>query len=260
MPEPPSSPTLASSQSVRACTPRHSPKREHGEIEEEETSAQRKKCRTTLAAEPPSALETNVTSTKAATPLAAISDRPSRTRKPPKAFWVADEGEKKSAKPTSPAKKATSRVFDPVFITSNSASRLGKADVFVSRRLAVKEVGLPGDANAFQHMLLEDHAWTSLTTSQQKTLLSMLPYSPENQKSLDRIAAGDANITRPQAFTLSNDCFRTDVAKFKEDLRNGHLAKSWQAAAEKAVAERANGTYDKWKAEEAEMWWGQKST
>lgn len=240
MPEPPSSPTLASSQSVRACTPRHSPKREHGEIEEEETSAQRKKCRTTLAAEPPSALETNVTSTKAATPLAAISDRPSRTRKPPKAFWVADEGEKKSAKPTSPAKKATSRVFDPVFITSNSASRLGKADVF--------------------HMLLEDHAWTSLTTSQQKTLLSMLPYSPENQKSLDRIAAGDANITRPQAFTLSNDCFRTDVAKFKEDLRNGHLAKSWQAAAEKAVAERANGTYDKWKAEEAEMWWGQKST
>lgn len=87
----------------------------------------------------------------------------------------------------------------------------------------------------------------------------MLPHSLANQKALDGIAAGETEIPRPEAFTMSNDCFRTDVAKFKEDLGNGHLAKTWQAAAEQAVVERANGEYDDWKAEEAEMWWGQKS-
>jgi hypothetical protein len=130
-------------------------------------------------------------------------------------------------------------VFDPTFITTNSTSRLGKADVY--------------------HMLLEQSAWSSLRKEQQTTLVSMLPQSCANTGLLAKIKNNETEGTRPQAFTMSNDCFRTDVAKFKEDLKNGHLAKTWQAAAEQAVIERAAGEYDVWKAQEAESWWGQKS-
>ncbi|KAH7392806.1 Asx homology domain-containing protein [Pyrenochaeta sp. MPI-SDFR-AT-0127] len=164
------------------------------------------------------------------------STRPSRSRKAPERFEVFDE------KPTPKvrlAKKGASKVFDPTFITTNSTSRLGKADVY--------------------HMLLEGPAWTSLNAEQQMSLISMLPADPSNQALLDRIRGGETEGTRPTAFTMSNDCFRTDVAKFKADLKNGHLAKTWQTAAEQAVIERAAGDYDEWKAEEAELWWGQKS-
>jgi hypothetical protein len=108
-------------------------------------------------------------------------------------------------------------------------------------------------------MLLESSAWTCLSAEQQSTLVSMLPQDTTNQALLAKIKAGETKDTRPSAFTLANDCFRTDVAKFQEDLKNGHLAKTWQAAAEQAVIERAAGEYDSWKAEEAESWWGQKS-
>ncbi|KAJ4362604.1 hypothetical protein N0V95_001409 [Ascochyta clinopodiicola] len=158
-----------------------------------------------------------------------------RNRNPPERFG--DPEEHPSAKAT-PLTKPTSKVFDPVYITTNSTSRLGKADM--------------------HRMLLSDAAWTSLSAEQQMTLVSMLPSTPEHQQLRSRIEAGETEGTRPWAFTLSNDCFRTDVAKFKEDLKNGHLAKTWQAAAEQAVMERAAGEYDAWKVEEAELWWGQK--
>ncbi|KZM28825.1 hypothetical protein ST47_g43 [Ascochyta rabiei] len=169
---------------------------------------------------------------KAEAPPARIS---TRNRNAPERFG--DLEEHPSAKAT-PLKKTTKRVFDPVYITTNSTSRLGKADM--------------------HRMLLSDAAWTSLSAEQQVTLVSMLPNTSEHQQLITRIEAGETEDTRPWAFTLSNDCFRTDVAKFKEDLKNGHLAKTWQAAAEQAVIERAAGEYDAWKAEEAELWWGQK--
>jgi hypothetical protein len=164
------------------------------------------------------------------------SSRPSRGRKAPERFE--DLTETKPLKQLS-AKKGGSRVFDPTFITTNSTSRLGKADVY--------------------HMLLETSAWSSLSKEQQLTLVTMLPQSCANNHLLAKINHGETEGTRPQAFTMSNDCFRTDVAKFKQDLQNGHLAKTWQAAAEQAVVKRAAGEYDAWKAEEAESWWGQKS-
>ena len=169
-------------------------------------------------------------------PTAPPERTSTRNRKAPERFESLEEQKPVRA---SPVKKSTSRVFDPVYITTNSTSRLGKADMY--------------------HMLLEDAAWTSLSSEQQVTLISMLPTTAENQQLLARTKAGETNDTRPQAFGKSNTCFRTDVAKFQEDLRNGHLAKTWQAAAEQAVIERAAGEYDAWKAEEAELWWGQKS-
>ncbi|EMD87281.1 hypothetical protein COCC4DRAFT_75778 [Bipolaris maydis ATCC 48331] len=161
--------------------------------------------------------------------------QPSRNRKAPERF---ENFEEKTAKAL-PSKKGTSKVFDSVFITTNSTSRLVKADIY--------------------HMLLEGSAWSCLSAEQQSTLIAMLPQDSTNQGLLTKINAGETEITRPSAFTLANDCFRTDVAKFQEDLKNGHLAKTWQTAAEQAVIERAAGEYDRWKAEEAESWWGQKS-
>jgi hypothetical protein len=181
---------------------------------------------------------------KAPRPPPPPSTRPSRNRKAPERF--ADIEETKGPEPLKqlPMKKGASKVFDPVYITTNSTSRLGKADVY--------------------HMLLEPAAWTSLSTEQQIKLVSMLPQTAANSELLTRIreASGksDSADTRPNAFTMSNDCFRTDVAKFKEDLKNGHLAKTWQASAEQAVIDRAAGVYDDWKAEETESWWGQKSS
>ncbi|KAI0575014.1 Asx-hm domain containing protein [Pyrenophora tritici-repentis] len=166
----------------------------------------------------------------------APSSRPSRTRKAPERL---EDVQEKAKLKSLPNKKGLSKVFDPVYVTTNSASRLVKADVY--------------------HMLLEGSAWTSLSAEQQSTLISMLPQDCANRALLVKIKAGETEGTRPAAFTLANNCFRTDVAKFREDLKNGHLAKTWQAAAEQAVIERAAGEYDAWKAEEAETWWGQKS-
>lgn len=171
-------------------------------------------------------------------PTKAPPERTSaRSRKAPERFE--DLQEQPPAR-SPPARKSTSRVFDPTYITTNSTSRLGRADIY--------------------HMLLEDEAWTSLSPSQQTTLISMLPDSTENQQLLARIGAGETGKdTRPQWLMASN-VFRDEVAKFKDDLTNGHLAKTWQAAAKQAVVERAAGEYDAWKAEEAEAWWGQKGT
>ncbi|KAB2099258.1 hypothetical protein AG0111_0g12508 [Alternaria gaisen] len=189
----------------------------------------------TSAPKKPAKLKNTPAQKPTAAPPLLPSSRPSRTRKAPERF---EDFEEKTTSKALPAKKGASKVFDPVYITTNSSSRLVKADVY--------------------HMLLESPAWNSLTPSQQSTLISMLPESSDNVNLLAKISAGETVDTRPAAFTLANNCFRTDVAKFQEDLKNGHLAKTWQAAAEQAVVERAAGEYDGWKAEEAEAWWGQK--
>jgi hypothetical protein len=173
-------------------------------------------------------------------PPLAPSTRPSRNRRAPERYENLENAKAPKTPQVSHVKKAASKVFDPVFITTASTSRLVKADVY--------------------HMLLEPAAWSSLSNHQQDTLVSMLPPSSRNKALLATIKGQKTEATRPQEFTMSNDCFRTDVAKFKQDLMNGHLAKTWQAAAEKAVIARAVGEYDAWKAEEAESWWGQKSS
>lgn len=161
--------------------------------------------------------------------------RPSRTRKAPERFEVTPP---KKAAPT-PARKPGGKVFNPIYITTNSTSRLGKADVY--------------------HMLLTDGAWTNLSKGQKQTLLSMLPSTPPIKRLQADIASGAADPkARPREFGPNFVHFRTDVAKFLEDLTNGHLAKGWQASAEQAVLERAAGRFDAWKAAEAEAWWGQK--
>ena len=64
-------------------------------------------------------------------PAATPSSRPSRNRKAPERF---EEFEEKSTPKAVPTKKGPSKVFDPVYITTNSSSRLVKADIYVSLR------------------------------------------------------------------------------------------------------------------------------
>lgn len=208
----------------------------------------------TSAPKKPAKLKNTPAQKPTAAPPLLPSSRPSRTRKAPERF---EDLEEKTTSKALPAKKGASKVFDPVYITTNSSSRLVKADVYVSLP-SICHLLTQYISDTSQHMLLESPAWNSLTASQQSTLISMLPESPDNVNLLAKISAGETADTRPAAFTLANNCFRTDVAKFQEDLKNGHLAKTWQAAAEQAVVERAAGEYDGWKAEEAEAWWGQK--
>lgn len=229
---PPQSPTPHAPGMVekRASTP---PVKRGREDDAQEDSPPSKKATTSKAkAKAKPAPETAAKSTprkpavkKATPPPRQPSSRPSRNRKAPERFE--DLQEVKTPKEL-PVKKSVGKVFDPVYITTNSGSRLGKADVY--------------------HMLLEESAWSSLSSEQQATLVSMLPPTPPNTSLLTAIKNGETDGRRPQAFDKSNDCFRTDVAKFQEDLRNGHLAKTWQAAAEQAVIERAEGKYDAWKA------------
>ena len=247
--------------------PKQSPKRareeEDGEEEEEAfgtpppkrpaRKAKRPASSKTATKKPAKLKNTPAQKPTAAPPLLP-SSRPSRTRKAPERF---EDLEEKTTSKALPAKKGASKVFDPVYITTNSSSRLVKADVYVSLP-SICHLLTQHISDTSQHMLLESPAWNSLTASQQSTLISMLPESPDNVNLLAKISAGETADTRPAAFTLANNCFRTDVAKFQEDLKNGHLAKTWQAAAEQAVVERAAGEYDGWKAEEAEAWWGQK--
>lgn len=212
-------PSPESSKSTASNT---SKKRSHAECDDEPSEMPKKKTKQRKQAKPT---------------IAPPSTRPSRNRKAPERFTDT----KYEAPPEKPAppRKPASKVFDPIYITTNANSRLGKADIY--------------------HMLLRDEPWTCLTVDQKQTLFSMLPRSSSNVRLLNEIQAGTAAETaRPREFGKNFNLFRTDVAKFIEDLRNGHLGKSWQAAAEQAVIQRAEGAFDAWKAEEAEAWWGQK--
>ena len=135
-------------------------------------------------------------------------------------------------------KTAGSKVFDPVYITTNANSRLKKTDVF--------------------HLLLEPRAWICLPPDQKLEILALLPKNIMNTKLAAELREGTAaDNARPREFDINFNLFRTDVAKFKEDLENGHLGKTWQASAEQAIVDRAAGKFDVWKERQSERWWGQ---
>jgi hypothetical protein len=107
-------------------------------------------------------------------------------------------------------------------------------------------------------MLLKANAWTCLTPDQKLKILALLSPDPINLKLANDLRAGiAAEDARPREVSLNFDLFRTDVAKFKEDLENGHLGKTWQTSAEQAMKDRSAGSFDDWKEREAELWWGQ---
>ncbi|KAF2443565.1 hypothetical protein P171DRAFT_389880 [Karstenula rhodostoma CBS 690.94] len=223
--------------SVVSNTSTESKKRAHAEVEDRPTTVapgKRVKKTTAHAGPKPAPKAVRKPAQKAALPTPRVGTRSSgRARKAPERF-------ENLASPPKPAtaRKSGSKVFDPGFITTNSNSRLKKTDLF--------------------HMLLKANAWTCLTSEQKLKILALLPLNPINFKLAHDLRAGTAaDDARPREVSLNFDLFRTDVAKFKEDLVNGHLGKTWQASAEQAIKDRAAGAFDNWKEREAELWWGQ---
>ncbi|KAH7117952.1 Asx homology domain-containing protein [Dendryphion nanum] len=167
-------------------------------------------------------------------PSPPVSTRPSRTRKAPERFTDIKE----APKPTPAPRVTASKVFDPTFITTSSTSRLVKADVF--------------------HMLLENAAWSSLSAADMTAVLQRLPPTAANINLLSKTMVDDeTEVNRPKELGINYTLFRTDVAKFQQDLYHGHLARGWQQHAEQAMIDRAAGRFDQWKFEESERWWGQ---
>ena len=162
-------------------------------------------------------------------------NRPRRDRKVPQKYNPNEFKEQpKVARPS----RITSKIYDPIYATTNSQSRLTKADVY--------------------HLLCMPSAWTSLSSPQQDTLLSKCPSSSANSALRAAIIDGTSSSGRPKELSQGNEIFRTDVAKFKTDLAAGHLAKTWQTEAKQAVQDRAEGKFDAWKERESERWWGEK--
>jgi hypothetical protein len=189
------------------------------------------------------------TKRRASPPAAAPTPargRSARARKP-----VARYVDEQAAAVTKPKPKPAargSRVFDPVYMTSDSRSRLVKTDIY--------------------HLLMEQSAWTSLSDEQQSRLVSLLPPTAANvaaQAALAGPGSGSGSgtgaaggVQRPKELSLGFEPFRSDVSAFKTDLGNGQYGKAWLAQAEQAVVDRAEGKFDAWKEEETEAWWGQK--
>ncbi|KAF2118948.1 Asx homology domain-containing protein [Lophiotrema nucula] len=176
---------------------------------------------------------TKATGAEAKMPAAT---RPRRDRKVPQKYNPDDFKEPpKAARPT----RLASKIYDPIYATTNSQSRLVKADIY--------------------HLLCTPSAWTTLSASQQDFLLSKCPSTTANAGLRAQVVDGKSCVARPKELSEGKEIFRTDVAKFKTDLAAGHLAKTWQAEARLAVQERAEGKYDAWKERESERWWGEKA-
>ncbi|KAF1966447.1 hypothetical protein BU23DRAFT_574063 [Bimuria novae-zelandiae CBS 107.79] len=219
--------------SVQSVASTGSKKRSHPEVEDpkiEMPQVKRQKKATPKAI--PRA--TPKTAPKATAP--PVGTRSSgRTRKAPERFTQTTPPKKVKA---APARKPGSKVFDPTYITTNANSRLKKTDVF--------------------HMLLQPSAWTCLLPEEKLQILDLLSKNCINVKLANDIRAGTAaDNARPREFNINFNLFRTDVAKFKEDLENGHFGKTWQVSAEQAIIGRAEGKYDDWKEQMSELWWGQ---
>lgn len=83
-----------------------------------------------LDATPPPMKATKRTPAKPkATAPPPASNRPNRNRKAPERFVELGLDEVSKKKP--PARKGPSRIYDPEYATTNSQSRLGKADLYV---------------------------------------------------------------------------------------------------------------------------------
>lgn len=196
------------------------------------SSAGKKRVHSEITQETPT--KTVANKRKKPSPPAVGTRSSTRVRKAPQRL----EYMKTPAKKATQARKGVRKITNVTFLLTNQRSRLNKVDIF--------------------HMLLELEAWTCLSVANKLDILALLPKNEINiQLAKDLNAGTAAEDALPREVTLNFNLFRTDVAKFKEDLGNGHLSKTWQASAETAVMKRAQGVYDDWKDEQTEYWWGQ---
>lgn len=177
------SPSPSTADVTANLAPKQSPKRVLEEVEEvEENILPPKKrkyqskaaSRKTKAAAPnkitaktATATESSVTPKqparkKATTAPPTQSTRPTRNRKAPERF------EEEQPAPKATPRRGPSKVFDPVFITTNSTSRLVKADVYVSPTIL---------AHYFKSLMLNSTCYWRIRHGQVLPQSNRLPYS-----------------------------------------------------------------------------------
>lgn len=101
-------------------------------------------------------------------------------------------------------------------------------------------------------------AWDSLSPDDQLELLGQIPATMANQNLIKTLSTTGERVERPKELQTASTVLKTDIAKFKADLRDGYLGKKWQKDAGVAMEERALGIFDEWKEKNSEKYWGQK--
>ena len=143
---------------------------------------------------------------------------------------------------------------DPNWLVTNENSPLANEDLHVSEasiancqdrfssifcRLIMDTKAEFADPKAYEGFTKED--WDDI----RETLPPDVPINPDG-------------YSIPIDFFKYNPDFRRGIREFQEDLSSGRLEPEWQAAAAKAMEERASGNYDAYKEDHFEEFWGQK--
>ncbi|KAE8418324.1 Asx homology domain-containing protein [Aspergillus pseudocaelatus] len=107
-------------------------------------------------------------------------------------------------------------------------------------------------------LLANPEAWNCLEESEKREILDLLPEDlhPNPDPSPDD---PDAKIPPlPEEFLRYSNNWRDGIRHFQLDLQNGRYDPVWLREAGEAMQQRADGTFDKFKEEEFEQFWGQK--
>jgi hypothetical protein len=89
-------------------------------------------------------------------------------------------------------------------------------------------------------------------------LLSLLPEHIHPNPVPDPTSADQTIAPLPESFVRYSTDWQDAVRGFQRDLGDGRYEPEWQAEAAQAMEERANGTYDSFKEQQYEEFWGQK--
>ena len=108
-------------------------------------------------------------------------------------------------------------------------------------------------SNLKQTILKNERAWFTLSSDQQKKLVSLLPNGSDLICEIE-----DQKSNFLKKCLMSNSAFQSDVRMFQEDLAEGRLQPARLAKAKAAMERRSRGDFDEWKEEETERFWGQK--
>ena len=145
-----------------------------------------------------------------------------------------------------PRRKKSIDKFDIEHLMTSPESLLTKVNLHVRLLATVSQCQANDKA-----MMCDTRVWTSLRPEQKATLAALAP-----QHVLEE--APDGSMVIPNKFLKFDQPWRQELRFFQEDLAGGRMDPKWLAQGEKAMEERANGAFDKWKEGEYESFWGQK--
>lgn len=145
------------------------------------------------------------------------------------------------------------RKWSTDYLLQNPKSPLVNVDLLVCNLIAFPSSLCLYVSNLKQTILKSERAWSSLSSDQQKKLVSLLPNGSDL---MCKIEEQKSNVLKE--CLMSNSAFQSDIRMFQEDLAEGRLQPALLAKAKAAMEKRSRGDFDEWKEEETERFWGQK--